>query len=89
MKATFDAELISRYNVSGARYTSYPSANVLAGWLLAVWLVATVAGRVIAYTLPIKIQTAAAVLVVFSTVFLIGYFIRTGLGWYKSTRQGL
>lgn len=65
------------------------SAKVLAGWLLAVWLVATVAGRLIAYTLPTKIQTAAAVLVVFSTVFLIGYFIRTGLGWYKSTRQGL
>jgi oxygen-independent coproporphyrinogen-3 oxidase len=30
MKATFDAELISRYNVSGARYTSYPTANVFA-----------------------------------------------------------
>ena len=30
MKATFDADLISRYNVSGARYTSYPTANVFA-----------------------------------------------------------
>jgi hypothetical protein len=65
------------------------SAKVLAGWLLAAWLVATVAGRVIAYTLPTKIQTAAAVLVIFLTVFLVGYLVRTRLGWFKSTGQGL
>ncbi len=28
MKAQFAPELVSRYNVSGARYTSYPTANV-------------------------------------------------------------
>ncbi len=45
--------------------------KVMAGALLCAWLVATVAGRVMAYTMPTKIQTAVAVLVFLSVGFLV------------------
>ena len=64
-------------------------AKMLAGTLLAVWLIATTAGRLMAYTLPTKLQTAAAVLVVAVVVLLIGYFVGRGLGWIKSSEQGV
>ena len=60
-------------------------AKTLAATLLVVWLIATVAGRVMAYTIPTKLQTAAAVIVVMALVLLIGYFARRSLGWIKST----
>ena len=59
-------------------------AKLMAGTLLAVWLVATTAGRVMAYTLPTKLQTAGAVLVVAALALLIGYFARHILGLIKS-----
>lgn len=64
-------------------------AKMLAGTLLAVWLIAITAGRLTAYTLPTKLQTAAAVLVVAVVVVLIGYFVGRGLGWIKSSDQGV
>jgi hypothetical protein len=56
--------------------------------LLFVWLVAIVAGRVTAYTLPTKLQTAAAVLVFGAVVLSIGYGAARGLGWIGSSQQG-
>lgn len=64
-------------------------AKMLAGTLLAVWLIAITAGRLTAYTLPTKLQTAAAVLVVAVVVVFIGYFVGRGLGWIKSSDQGV
>ncbi len=64
-------------------------AKMLAGALLAVWLVATTTGRLMAYTLPTKIQTAAAVLVLAVAVLLIGYFAGRRMGWIKSSEQGV
>ena len=60
-------------------------AKLMAGTLLAVWLVAITAGRVMAYTLPTKLQTAGAVLVVAALALLIGYFARHILGLIKSS----
>ena len=68
--------------------TGSKKAKMLAGTLLAVWLIATTAGRLMAYTLPTKLQTAAAVLVVV-VVVLIGYFVGRGFGWIKSSEQGV
>ena len=59
-------------------------AKLLAGTLLAAWLVATTAGRVMAYTLPTKLQTAAAVLVVVTLALLVGYCGKRILGLIKS-----
>ena len=63
-------------------------AKMLAGSLLAVWVVAITAGRVTAYTLPTKIQTAAAVLVFALVMLLVGYLAARSLGWFKSSGQG-
>ena len=48
-------------------------AKVLASTLLTVWFVALVAGRVTAYTVPTKLQTAAAAIVVVLLALLVGY----------------
>ncbi len=64
-------------------------AKLLAGTLLAVWLVAVTTGRLMAYTLPTKLQTAAAVLVVAIVALLVGYFAGRRLGWIKSSGQGV
>jgi DMSO reductase anchor subunit len=59
-------------------------AKLLAGTLLASWLIATTAGRVMAYTVPTKLQTAVAVLVVAALALLVGYCVGRILGWTKS-----
>ncbi len=64
-------------------------AKMLARTLLAVWLVAVTTGRLMAYTLPTKLQTAAAVLVVAIVALLVGYFAGRRLGWIKSSGQGV
>ena len=63
-------------------------AKRLAGSLLAAWLIATTAGRVTAYTMPTKLQTAAAVLVVVSVALLVGYIAGRSLGWIKPSEEG-
>jgi hypothetical protein len=50
-----------------------------------MWLISIVAGRVIAYTLPTRLQTAAAVLIVVSAVLLVGYLVGRSRGWIKSS----
>jgi DMSO reductase anchor subunit len=54
-------------------------------WMIFVWLVATVAGRVMAYTMPTKVQTAAAVLVFAVIALLVGYGIGRSMGWIGSS----
>ena len=63
-------------------------AKVLASTLLTVWFVALVAGRVTAYTVPTKLQTAAAAIVVVLLALLVGYIAGRSLGWIKSPRRG-
>jgi hypothetical protein len=63
-------------------------AKALAGALLAFWLIAITAGRVTAYEVPTKIQTAAAVLIATAVMLLGGYFAARGLRWIRS-RQGV
>jgi hypothetical protein len=57
------------------------TVKIQAGVLLSVWLVATVAGRVMAYTMPTKIQTAAAVVIFLAIAGLIGYVVGRLSGW--------
>ena len=64
-------------------------AKRLAGALLAVWVVAITAGRLTAYTLPTKIQTAAAVLIFLVLMLLAGYIAARVLGWTKPSGQGV
>jgi hypothetical protein len=59
-------------------------AKTMAATLLAVWLVAIVAGRVTAYSLPTKLETAAAVIVFIVLALLVGYVAGRSLGWIKS-----
>jgi hypothetical protein len=59
-------------------------AKTMAATLLAVWLVAIVAGRVTAYSLPTKLETAAAVIVFVFVALLVGYVAGRSLGWIKS-----
>jgi len=63
-------------------------AKVLAVTMLAAWLIGIVAGRVTAYTVPTKIATAGAVIVVLIMVLLIGYAIRQ-LGKGRSSQQNV
>lgn len=60
-------------------------AKMLAGTLLGVWMVATTAGRLMAYDAPTQLQTAAAVLVFTVVALLVGYFVGRSLGWIKSS----
>ncbi len=60
-------------------------AKMLAGTLLAVWMVALTAGRLMAYDVPTQLQTAAAVLVFTVVALLVGYFVGRSLGWIKSS----
>lgn len=62
-------------------------ARRLAGTLLGVWLVAITAGRVTAYTLPTKLETAAAVLVAVAVMLLVGTIAARGLAWTRSRGQ--
>lgn len=70
--------------------TAADSKNVkmLARTMLAAWLFAVVAGRLTAYGVNTKLQTAAAVLVLATVVLLVGYFVGRSLGWIKSSEQG-
>jgi hypothetical protein len=61
-------------------------AKVLSATMLFVWLIAVVAGRVTAYTVPTKLATAGAVFVVLIMALLIGFAVRQ-LGWFKSSPQ--
>ena len=63
-------------------------AKLLASALLFSWLVAITAGRVTAYSLPTKLQTAAAVLIVMIATLVAGYFVGRSLGWIKPPEQG-
>ncbi len=60
------------------------AARRFAATLLSMWLIAIVAGRVTAYTLPTRLQTAAAVLVVVGAALLVIYVIGRNRGWIKS-----
>ena len=53
--------------------------------LLCVWLISIVAGRVIAYSLQTRLQTALAVLIATGAVLLVGYLAGRRLGWIKSS----
>ena len=64
-------------------------AKMLSGALIAVWLVSTTAGRVMAYTLPTKIQTAIAVLIALSLLALAGYLAGRQFGWIQSPEQNV
>lgn len=64
------------------------AAKVLATMMLGVWLIAVVAGRVMAYTVPTKLETAGAATVVLIMALLIGYAIRQ-LGWFKPPEQAV
>lgn len=64
-------------------------AKMLSVTLLAVWVVATTAGRLTAYTLPTKIQTAVAVLVFAVVALLVGYVGARSLGWIKRSEKGV
>ncbi len=67
-------------------------AKMLAGTLLAVWLVAITAGRLTAYSFDTRVQTAAAVLIVTVVMLLVGYFgyvAARRLGWIESSGQGV
>ncbi len=63
-------------------------AKVIATVLLAFWLVAITAGRVTAYTLPTKLQTAGAVLVFTALMLLLGPPVVRGFRRLQTTRQG-
>ena len=53
--------------------------------LLCAWLVAIVTGRVIAYSLETRLQTAAAVLIALVATFSVGYLVGRRLGWIESS----
>jgi len=61
------------------------TAKRYAATLLCVWLVTIVTGRVIAYSLETRLQTAAAVLIAVVAVLLVGYGVGRSLGWIKSS----
>ena len=63
------------------------SAKILSCWMLFVWLVATVAGRVMAYSMPTKVQTAAAVLVFLAVALSVGYVIGRSMGWVQTSNN--
>ena len=62
-------------------------AKVLAITLLVVWLIATTAGRVTAYTVPTKLATAGAVAVFMTLALVIGYAVGRQMGWIGSSKQ--
>lgn len=55
--------------------------------LLVAWLFTVLTGRIVAYGLATKIQTAIAVLIVVAIVLIIGYLVGRGLGWINSSEQ--
>lgn len=63
------------------------SGKKLASALLVVWMIAMTAGRVMAYGVATKLQTAAAVLVFSALALAAGYFVARSLGWIKSSKQ--
>lgn len=63
-------------------------AKRLAGTLLAAWGVAITAGRLTAYSLATRVQTASAVLIL-TVVTVLGYVAARRLGWIKSSGQGV
>lgn len=64
-----------------------PSAAKNLAWaLLAAWMVAITTGRVTAYSIPTKLQTAAAVLVCVAVALLAGYLYRR-LGRRQSSSE--
>ena len=61
------------------------SVRRMAGWMIFIWLIATVAGRVMAYSMPTKLQTAAAAGIFLVLALLAGYAIGRSLGWIGTT----
>jgi hypothetical protein len=55
-------------------------ARNLAKLMLVVWLVATVTGRVMAYSIPTKVQTGLAVVIFLGVALLVGKFAGRRLG---------
>jgi hypothetical protein len=55
-------------------------ARTLAVAMLVAWMIAIVAGRVTAYTVPTKIQTSIAVAIFAAVALPVGYYLVRGLG---------
>ncbi len=64
-------------------------AKKLSVTLLGVWLVAVTAGRLTAYSLDTRVQTAIAVLVVTGLMVLVWNVAARRLGWIESSGQGV
>jgi hypothetical protein len=62
-------------------------ARMLATAMLAAWVIAILAGRVTAYEVATKIQTAIAVVVVAAIAAMVGYYLVRGRGWLGSPAQ--
>jgi|TARA_Y100000310_G_scaffold343919_1_gene453934 hypothetical protein len=60
-------------------------AKMLARALLTVWFIAVVAGRVMAYGLTTKLQTAGAAIVTAIVALVILYFAGRKYGWIESS----
>jgi hypothetical protein len=60
-------------------------ARTLAVAMLAAWMIAIVAGRVTAYTVATKIQTAVAVAVFAAVALPVGYYLVRGWGWIEAS----
>ncbi len=63
--------------------------KMLSVTLLAVWLVAVTAGRLTAYSLDTRVQTAIAVLVVASLMVLVWNVAARRLGWIEPSGRGV
>jgi hypothetical protein len=64
------------------------NSRQLAVWMMVAWLVATVAGRVMAYSMPTKLQTAAAVLVFAALAAGLGYALYRLLSLFSEPTGG-
>jgi hypothetical protein len=61
------------------------TAKRYAATLLCVWLISIVSGRIIAYSLETRLQTAAAVFILLVAFLVVGYGVGRSLGWIKSS----
>ena len=55
--------------------------------VLCAWLLATICGRVMAYTMPTKLQTLAAVVIFITVALVIGFAADRKLGWFGSLKS--
>jgi hypothetical protein len=70
------------FDISDAADTDSVSrpTRTLAWTIISAWLVALVAGRVMAYSVPTKLETAAAVLIIV-VIAVLGAQLATRMGW--------